>query len=383
MNDIMDIISKSVMLEEETSESEFWEGFDDFPAAPEDQRIAEVASKQKVRIKIIGCGGGGCNTVERLNFTGVKGAELIAVNTDAKHLVSLGTRKKMLIGRNLMGGDGTGAEPKIGENCALEDIIPIQKMTYGTDITFITCGLGGGTGTGASPVIAKSAKDAGSTVISIVTLPFKSEGELRLENALNGLEKLAQYSDTVIAIPNDRLLEEVPGLSIETAFQYADSLLGETIKGMTELITLTGIVNVDYADVKTVMKDGGVAMVGTGESSIGEDRILRAINDALKSRLVEADISDARNCIVRVMGGVDMTVSEVESATNEIQKRINPNARIIMGLSVEKYYNNKVRVLVLLTGVKSPYMLANRAEVKQLRKIFAGSEIEEEIDIVS
>ncbi|MEM0155714.1 MAG: cell division protein FtsZ [Thermoplasmataceae archaeon] len=383
MNDIMDIISKSVMLQEEASESEFWEGFDNFPPAPEDSRIAEVASKQRVKIKIVGCGGGGCNTVERLNFTGVKGAELIAVNTDAKHLLSLGTRKKMLIGRNLMGGDGTGAEPKIGENCALEDIIPIQKMTYGSDITFITCGLGGGTGTGASPVIAKSAKDAGSTVISIVTLPFKSEGDIRRENALNGLEKLAQYSDTVIAIPNDKLLEEVPGMSIEAAFQYADTLLGETIKGMTELITLTGIVNVDYADVKTVMKDGGVAMVGTGESNTGEDRVLRAINEALKSRLVETDISDARNCIIRIIGGTDMTVSEAESATNEIQRRINPNARIIMGLSVEKFYNNRVRVLVLLTGVKSPYMLANRAEAKQLRKILAGNEIEEEIDIVS
>ncbi|MCL4358628.1 MAG: cell division protein FtsZ [Candidatus Thermoplasmatota archaeon] len=383
MNDIMDIISKSVLLEEEVSESGFWDGFDNFPPAPEDVRIAEIANKQKVRIKIVGCGGGGCNTVERLNLTGVNGAELVAVNTDAKHLLSLRTRKKMLIGRNLMGGDGTGAEPKIGENCALEDIIPIQKMTYGTDITFITCGLGGGTGTGASPVIAKSAKDAGSTVISIVTLPFKSEGDIRMENALNGLEKLAQYSDTVIAIPNDKLLEEVPGLSIETAFGYADTLLGETIKGMTELITLTGIINVDYADVKAVMKDGGVAMVGTGESNVGDDRVLRAINEAMTSRLVEADISDARNCIVRIIGGYDMTVSEAESATNEVQKRINPNAKIIWGASVERFYNKKIRVLVLLTGVKSPYMLANRADAKQLRKLLAGDEQEQEIDIVS
>ena len=279
-------------------------------------------------------------------------------------------------------GLGTGAIPKIGEEAAIEDLPQIQKLVQRTDIAFITCGLGGGTGTGSAPIIAKAAKDAGSLVISIATLPFTAEGQIRMENAIAGLEKLSLYSDTVIAIPNDKLLKEVPKRPIQEAFQYADSVLSEAMKGITELITKTGLINLDYADIKTIMKDGGVAMVGIGEASGGGNRVLSAVNDAISSPLVEADITDAKNCLIRVIGGPNMTMSEAENAMSEIQKRIDKEARIIWGASIEPEMGDKIKVLVLLTGVKSPYMLSGRNEARNIRKLLGGFDEDLGIDMV-
>lgn len=381
MVDIVDLLYKSAMENAEPLTTIEPSINDDF-LSPEDREILEIANKLRVRIKIMGCGGGGSNTVNRLSAEGVEGAELVAINTDANHLTTIRSKHRMLIGKKRTRGLGTGAIPKIGEEAAVEDLPQIQKLVQRSDIAFITCGLGGGTGTGSAPVIAKAAKDAGSLVISIVTLPFSAEGHIRMDNAISGLEKLSLYSDTVIAIPNDKLLQEVPKRPIQEAFQYADSVLSEAMKGITELITKTGLINLDYADVKTIMKDGGVAMVGIGEATGGSNRVLTAVNDAISSPLVEADISDAKNCLIRVIGGPSMTMSEAENAMAEIQKRIDKDARIIWGASIEPEMGDNIKVLVLLTGVKSPYMISDRNQAKNIRKLLGGSDEDFGIDMV-
>ncbi|MCL4438353.1 MAG: cell division protein FtsZ [Candidatus Thermoplasmatota archaeon] len=380
MSDILDVLYRSAM-ENSVERGNDQANQSDF-SAPEDLEILEVARNLGVSIKIIGCGGGGSNTVSRIHSEGLEGARLIAINTDANHLYTVGSEKKILIGAKRTRGLGTGAIPQIGEEAANEDLTRIQKLVQKTDIAFITCGLGGGTGTGAAPIVAKCAKNAGALVISIVTLPFTAEGHIRMDNALSGLEKLSKYSDTVIAIPNDKLLKEVPKKPIQEAFQYADKVLSAAMKGITELITDTGLINLDYADIKAIMKDGGTAMIGIGEASGGTNRVLAALNDAISSPLVEADISDAKNCLIRVVGGPSMTVGEAEAAMKEIQEKIDPDARIIWGANVDEKMGERIRVLVLLTGVKSPYMMSGEDETQKIRQLLAGNEGVPDIDII-
>ncbi|MEM0157945.1 MAG: cell division protein FtsZ [Thermoplasmataceae archaeon] len=380
MDDILDILYKTASSNKADTVS--IPKMEMIYETPEDREIAEIASRLRVQIKIIGCGGGGSNTINRLSSEGIDGADLIAVNTDANHLMTIATKKRLLIGKKRTRGLGTGAIPQIGEEAAMEDLDRIQKMVQKTDIAFVTCGLGGGTGTGAAPVVAKCAKNAGSLVISVVTLPFTAEGHVRMENAMMGLEKLASYSDTLIAIPNDKLLKEVPKKPIQEAFQYADSVLSEAMKGITEMITRTGLINLDYADIKTIMKDGGVAMIGIGEASGGNNRVLAAVNDAITSPLIEADISEAKGCLIRVIGSPNMTVSEAQNAMSAIQEKISPDAKIIWGASVEEDMGDKIRVLVLLTGVKSPYMLSGKNEIRIMKKMLGGHDQDLGLDLV-
>lgn len=382
MDDIVDLLFKSATAnstDQGYEDNDFMFG----SSSPEDAEIANVARQLRVRINILGCGGAGSNTISRLHKEHVSGADLTALNTDASHLYYITAPNKLLIGERSTLGRGTGAQPLLGEKAAMEDISKIQKMVSRTDICFITCGLGGGTGTGSAPIIAKAAKEAGSLVISVVTLPFTAEGPVRMSNAILGLEKLSQYSDTVIAIPNDKLLQAVPKKPLEEAFEYADSVLSEAIKGITEMITKTGLINLDYADIKTIMKDGGVAMIGMGESRGGNDRVLLSLDDAISSPLVEADISQAKNCLIRVIGGPDMTVSEAEKAMSEIQKRIDKDARIIWGASIDQNYGDKIKVLILLTGVRSPYMLSGRNDAKRLGRLMGGYVDDIGIDMIS
>ncbi len=382
MDDIVDLLFKSA-TEKAANQNDDFSEYNYGYSSPEDAEIANVAKQLRVRINILGCGGAGSNTISRLHKEEVSGADLIALNTDASHLYYITAPSKLLIGERSTLGRGTGAQPQLGEKAALEDIAKIQKLVQRSDICFITCGLGGGTGTGSAPIIAKAAKESGSLVISVVTLPFTAEGPVRMSNAILGLEKLSLYSDTVIAIPNDKLLQAVPKKPLEEAFEYADSVLSEAIKGITEMITKTGLINLDYADIKTIMKDGGVAMIGMGESSGGNDRVLLSLDDAISSPLVEADISQAKNCLIRVIGGPNMTVSEAEKAMSEIQKRIDKDARIIWGASIDQSYGNKIKVLILLTGVRSPYMLSGRNDAKRLGKMMGGYVDDIGIDMVS
>lgn len=356
----------------------------EYVPSPQDEYIKQATKYKNVKIRIIGCGGAGSNTVSRLSKRQLEGADLLAMNTDANHLKITYSRAKLLIGKRRTKGMGSGGLPQVGEEAAMEDISQIRELLKGTDIAFITCGLGGGTGTGSAPVVAKVAREAGATVISIVTLPFTSEGKIRLENAMVGLDRLYQFSNTLIAVPNDKLLSDAPSKSLQEAFQYSDSVLTETMQGLTELIRRTGLINIDYADVKNVMKTGGVAMVGIGESEQEPYvRIGSAIEKALSFPLIEADVSEAKGCVIRIIGGNDMTLKETEQAASEISKRIDRNAKIIWGASIDRNMDNKIRALVLLTGIKSPYSVSSRADVEALGKRLGVFNKDVGIDIVN
>ncbi|MBU2639973.1 MAG: cell division protein FtsZ, partial [Nanoarchaeota archaeon] len=257
-----------------------------------DRELEQLLSKQRAKIKVIGTGGAGNNTIDRVKEVGIIGAETIAINTDAQDLLYTNADIKILIGREITGGLGAGSIPKIGEEAARESEQDIKKRIQGADMVFITCGLGGGTGTGSAPIIAEIAKKVGCLTVGIVTLPFIMEGQRRYENAIIGLEKLERIVDTLIVIPNDKLLELAPDLPLQTAFKVADEILTNAVKGIAELVTKAGLVNLDFADIKAVMGDGGVAMIGVGESDT-ENRALEAVEKAISNPLLDVDISGA------------------------------------------------------------------------------------------
>ncbi len=333
----------------------------------EDDELIKILSGLRTNIKIVGCGGGGTNTIDRLVETGITGAEMYAANTDAQHLLIIRSPHKILLGRRSTRGLGAGALPQVGEEAAREAEDDIRKSIQGADIVFITAGLGGGTGTGAAPFIAQLAKEMGALTIAICTSPFKAEGAIRAENAEWGLERLRNVADTVIVIPNDKLLELVPRLSLNAAFKVADEVLVRSIKGITEVITKPGLVNLDFNDLKTIMKGGGVAMIGLGEGE-GEERSGDAVNEAVNSPLIDVDISAANGALVNVVGGNDMTVTEAEKVAEMIQTKISPSARIIWGAAVDPTLEKRMRVMVVLTGVKSKHILgpADNVQTKSI-----------------
>jgi len=321
-----------------------------------DRELEEVLKSLTTTIKVVGCGGAGTNTISRCIDGGIAEADLIAINTDAQHLLQTCAPRKVLIGRHLTKGLGAGSVPKVGEEAARESEQDLRESVGHADMVFITCGLGGGTGTGSAPVVAQIAKETGALTIGVVTLPFSVEGLIRMENADAGLKKLRQVCDTVIVIPNDKLLDVVPNLSLNAAFKVADEVLMRSIKGITEMITKPGLVNLDFADLKTVMKRGGVAMIGLGESE-GENKAVNAVIEALNSPLLEVDISEATGALVNVTGGEDMTISEAERVVEEIYSRVDPNARIIWGTTVDPSLKKNIRAMLVITGVKSKQIL--------------------------
>jgi len=321
-----------------------------------DKDLEEVLSGLTTTIKVIGCGGAGTNTISRCVTSQITGADLISVNTDAQHLLLAESPNKVLIGRHLTRGLGAGSLPQIGEEAAKESEQDIRNAIGHADMIFVTCGLGGGTGTGCAPVVAQLAKEAGALTIGVVTLPFSVEGLIRMENAESGLKRLRDICDTVIVIPNDKLLDIVPNLSLNAAFKVADEVLMRSIKGITEMITMPGLVNLDFADLKTVMKRGGVAMIGLGEAE-GENKAVNAVVEALNSPLLEVDISEATGALVNVTGGEDMTISEAERVVEEIYSRVDPNARIIWGTTIDPNLKRNIRAMLVITGVKSKQIL--------------------------
>ncbi len=325
---------------------------DHVPMNSEDEELRRVLANLRTNIKIVGCGGAGCNTINRVVEEGIVGADIFALNTDARHLLTIHAPHKILIGRRATRGLGAGSVPQIGEEAAREVEDDIRSSMMGSDIVFVTCGLGGGTGTGSAPVVARISKELGALTIAIVTQPFSAEGVVRMQNAEYGLDKLQEHTDTVIVIPNDKLLEIVPRLPLNAAFKVADEILMRSIKGITEIITKVGLVNLDFADLKTIMKGGGVAMIGIGEAE-DDDRALKAISAALDSPLLEVDIQDATGALVNVSGGENMTVSEAELVAEEIHKRINPQARLIWGAQIDPELRDTIRVMLVITGVKS------------------------------
>ncbi len=332
-----------------------------------DGDLEKVMQSLITKIKVVGCGGAGSNTIQRCTEEDLGDVELVAINTDAQHLLMSRSPHKLLIGRNLTRGLGAGALPQIGEEAALETEADLRAAVGNADIVFVTCGLGGGTGTGSAPVVAKVAREGGALTIAICTLPFGVEGAVRMENAEAGLARLRDVCDTVIVIPNDKLLEIAPRLPLAAAFRVADEILMRSIKGITEMITKPGLVNLDFADLKTIMKRGGVAMIGLGESD-SEDRARDSVLEALNSPLLDIDISDATGALVNVVGGKDMTLAEAESVVEEIYNRINKEARIIWGTSVDPALDRTVRTMLVITGVKSKQILGPTARKQQRQR---------------
>ena len=341
-----------------------------------DKKLAELLKKQVAKIKIIGIGGGGNNSLNRMKEIGIKGGELIAINTDAQDLLYTDADHKILIGKELTQGLGAGSNPKIGEEAAKESMSEIKKKLSGSDMVFITCGLGGGTGTGAAPEIAKIAKKDGALTIAVVTLPFTIEGQKRIENAMLGLEKLESFVDTLIIIPNDKLLELAPKLPLQTAFKIADEILTNAVKGITELVTTNGLVNLDFADIKAVMTNGGVSLIGMGESDTA-DRAIEAVEKAIDNPLLDVDISNATGALVNVFGGPDMSLDEYKLIIETIGNKLNPEAKLIGGAQISEDLDKSIRVLLIVTGVKSAQITGGSDSTESLKH----KEIEEELGI--
>lgn len=322
----------------------------------DDAELEAVLGSMTTKIKVVGCGGGGTNTVARCVEAALDNVEFIAANTDAQHLLTIRAPRKVLLGKRTTRGLGAGSLPQIGEEAAQEAEPELKAALQGADMVFVTCGLGGGTGTGSAPVVARVAKDVGALTIAICTLPFSVEGAVRMENAERGLQKLRDVCDTIIVIPNDKLLEIAPRLPLQAAFKVADEILFRSIRGITELITKPGIVNLDFADLRTILGRGGVAMIGLGESD-SQDRAVEATLEALNSPLLDVDISSATGALVNVIGGPDMTIAESERVVEEIYHRVHPDARIIWGTSIDPTLDHTIRAMVVLTGVRSKQIL--------------------------
>lgn len=315
----------------------------------------EGFESQKARIVVVGAGGGGSNTITTLTDKNIKGAVTVAVNTDARHLHSTRAHNKILIGKSLTRGLGAGGFPEIGKNAALESKQSLREVLQGVDLAFLTCGLGGGTGTGSLPVVARLAKEQDAIVIAVVTLPFKLEGA-RVVKAEEGLAQLRQSCDTVIVIENQKLLELAGKLSVRNAFAMADDLIATMIKGITETISEPSLVNLDYADVRAIMKQGGVASIGIGESD-APNRAADAVTKALNNPLLDMDISGATGALVQVIGGTDMRLDEIDLIGKAIQDKMHPDAQVIWGARVLPEFSHKIQVITIVTGVKSTSIL--------------------------
>jgi len=317
--------------------------------------LVDLINQSRTKIFVIGAGGAGNNTISRLGEIGIEGAETISVNTDAQDLFFCKSNDKILIGKETCRGLGAGGVPDVGEASAEESEEIIKKKIDGADMVFVTCGLGGGTGTGSAPVISKIAQKVGALTIAVVTLPFSAEGIKRRENAEKGLEKLQEAADTVLVIPNDKLLEVAPSLPINKAFMVSDELLGRAVKGITELITKPGLISLDFADIQSVMKDSGMAMIGMGESDTG-DRAIESVNEALNSPLLDLDISTAKSALVNISGSSDLTLNEAEKIVQIVADELDPEANIIWGTQIQDDLASTVRTTIVVAGVTAPGM---------------------------
>lgn len=306
--------------------------------------------QQFANIKVIGIGGGGNNAVNRMIAEGVEGVEFIAINTDAQTLLASNADITLQIGEKLTRGLGAGANPDVGAKAAEESCDNIGEVVQGADMIFVTCGMGGGTGTGAAPVVAEIAKETGALTVGVVTKPFTVEGRQRMEKAESGIANLKSKVDTLIIIPNDKLLQVVEKqTSILDAFKTADDVLRQGVQGISNLITQTGLINLDFADVKTIMTDAGSALMGIGIAS-GENRAVEAAKMAIESPLLEASIDGAKGVLLNITGGLDLGLHEANEAVRVISEVADPDANIILGAVIDENMSNQVQVTVIATG---------------------------------
>ncbi len=324
----------------------------DIPKSEEDEELRKYLEDRKARIRVIGCGGAGNHTVSRISEVGIVGAELVCVNTDAQDLLSSNADKKILIGKELTSGLGAGSDPEVGKEAAKESEHDLKEALKGANMMFITAGLGGGTGTGSAPIIAQLAKKMGILTVAIVTLPFTIEGKKRFDNAMIGLEELENVVDTLIVIPNDKLIELAPDLPLHTAFRVADEILTNAVKGIAELITKPGLINLDFADIKAVMKSGGIAMIGVGESDT-ENRGTEAVEKAISNPLLDVDIAGGTGALINVCGGPSMSLEEAKKVVETVSDKLDDDAKIIWGAQISQDLQNTIRTMLVIVGVQS------------------------------
>ena len=302
------------------------------------------------RIKVIGVGGGGSNAVNRMIDEGIQGVEFISANTDAQALTITKAPTRVRLGDKLTRGLGAGGDPEVGRKAAEESADELYKVMQGADMVFVTAGMGGGTGTGAAPVVAQIAKESGALTIGVVTRPFTFEGARRLSSAESGIGKLKEHADTLIAIPNDRLLQIADKrASLQDAFRLADDVLHQGIQGISELITIPGLINLDFADVRAIMSEGGAALMAVGTGS-GDERAKKAAEDAISSKLLDITIDGARGVLFNVTGGPNMTLFEVNQAAAIIRETAHPDVNMIFGAVIDPNMGDDIRITVIATG---------------------------------
>ena len=314
----------------------------------------------KANIKVIGLGGCGCNMTTWLFNKGINGATVYGANTDALHLSVTKADEKILIGKELTRGLGAGGRPMKGREAAKESLVDLKKAVGGADMVFVLAGLGGGTGTGAAPVVAQIAKESGAVVIAVVTMPFESE-RARIDKAEFGLAELREVSDTCIVLDNNRLVDIAGQLPLEQAFAVANELVSTMIKGIVETITLPSLINLDYADVSAIMKNGGVAVIGIGESD-AQDRVTEAVKQALTHPLLDVDYKGASGALIHITCGPDLKLEEFDTIGRTVSENLSPDSNVIIGARISKDFVGKVRVITIMTGVKSPYVLGKGVE---------------------
>ncbi|MEE8118354.1 MAG: cell division protein FtsZ [Gammaproteobacteria bacterium] len=327
---------------------------------------------QNAIIKVMGVGGGGGNAVQHMVNAGIEGVDFVCTNTDAQALMNTHTRTTLQIGCNITKGLGAGSNPDIGRQAATEDRDRIVELIEGTDMLFITAGMGGGTGTGATPVIAQTAKELGILTVAVVTKPFGFEGRKRMEVAARGMDELSKYVDSLITIPNEKLLEVLGGTTtLLDAFKTANNVLLGAVQGIAELITRPGLINVDFADVRTVMSEMGMAMMGTGVSS-DTDRAREAADMAVSSPLLdEINLSGARGILVNITAGMDMAIGEFEEVGNAIKEFASDDATVVIGTVIDPQMSGEMRVTVVATGLGRPQVV--RHESPQVRAVPRGA----------
>jgi len=327
-------------------------------------------------IKVVGVGGGGCNAIDRMIDEGLQGVDFIAVNTDAQALLSSKSPTRVRIGEKLTRGLGSGGNPETGKKAAEESADELYEVLHGSDMVFVTAGMGGGTGTGASSIVSQIAREVGALTIGVVTRPFTFEGHRRIQAADDGISQLKEKADTLIVIPNDRLLQIVDKRSnLQDAFRLADDVLRQGVQGISELIIVPGLINLDFADVRTIMSEGGAALMAVG-SATGEDRAREAAEKAISSQLLDITIDGARGILFNVTGGPDMTLFEVNQAAAIIKETAHPDVNLIFGAVIDPNMNDQIRITVIATGFERTGMPRRavesaraRAERSQARKV--------------
>ena len=302
------------------------------------------------RILVCGCGGSGNNTMNRITHIGVEGAITVAINTDKQHLDHTRAQQKLLVGRHITRGLGAGGDPITGRRCAEAGRDVITRIVNGADLVFVTAGLGGGTGTGIAPIVAEEAKRSGALVVAIVTTPFSVERRMRMQRALEGLELLRKAADAVLVLDNNRLLHYVPNLPLDEAFSIMDQLIAEIVKGIVETITLPSLINLDFADVRAIMKNGGVTMMLYGESEQGPEDV---VHEALNHPLLDIEIDGATGALIHVTGGPYMTLEQANQVCDLMTSRLSPDANVIFGARQDPAFGDTIKVMSIITGVAS------------------------------